>query len=117
MIKRIKKEIAEIKATRAYIRSLPKLTRNEFASWPDPNGEIRRTKERTHVVAAPESRTRFVLVRHSDGKVWCGPYAYDGDRFSSVSKNWYLYKNRDAAQSALDWSTWDFRVEVQEFEN
>jgi len=121
----LRKLIRELREEREYIRALPKLTRNEFNSWPDPRGEVRgskseKPKPKQKAVmgdVAPRKGPYFVIVRHSDQKVWCGPWKYDGERFSSVPKNWCLYRERDAAQSAIDWSTWDFRVDIEEFES
>lgn len=70
------------------------------------------TKEREE-----ESALRYVLVRRRDQKAWCGPWAYGGERFSSNPDYWHVYRDRDAAESALALSTFKFAVTVEEFDD
>lgn len=108
----IPKFIRKIVLDQEYVRTLPRFTKEEMAAWPDPNGEI-------HVsafTATATTKLRYAVVRHSDQKAWCGPWKFDGERFSSVPKNWHLYDDRESAESAIKWSTWNFKVTVEEFE-
>jgi len=60
-----------------------------------------RIKSITERQAKP-SRSRWVLVRDRDGRVWAGPYRWQGITFTEAERFWYLFNNIDSAIAAID---------------
>ena len=49
---------------------------------------------------AKPSRHRWVLVRDHDGRVWAGPYRWQGITFTEADRFWYQFTNVESAQAA-----------------
>ena len=50
---------------------------------------------------AKPSHSRWVLVRDRDGKVWAGPYRWQGQTFTKAERFLYQFTNHESAQSAV----------------
>ena len=48
--------------------------------------------------------TRFVVRRNIDGRIWAGPYRWNGTTFTKSDRLWYLYSNKDGAMEAVNGS-------------
>jgi hypothetical protein len=42
------------------------------------------------------------MVRDRDGRVWAGPYRWQGITFTEAERFWYLFNNIDSAIAAID---------------
>lgn len=51
---------------------------------------------------AKPSRSRWVLVRDRDGRVWAGPYRWRGQTFTKADRFWYQFTNQESAQAAVN---------------
>ena len=49
---------------------------------------------------AKPSLDRWVLVRERDGRVWAGPYRWQGITFTEAERFWYQFTNVESAQAA-----------------
>ena len=49
---------------------------------------------------AKPSRHLWVLVREHDGRVWAGPYRWQGITFTEAERFWYQFTNVESAQAA-----------------
>jgi hypothetical protein len=47
------------------------------------------------------SANRWVLVRDRDGRVWAGPYRWQGQTFTEAERFWYLFANVESARAAV----------------
>jgi hypothetical protein len=45
--------------------------------------------------------TRFVVRRDSDGRIWAGPYRWQGHTFTEAERFWYLFANVESARAAV----------------
>jgi hypothetical protein len=108
------KIVNELREERAYIRSLPVLTRVEMKKWSDPFGNARDRVVDVVVEEKTEKQTLFVIVRYSDGKAWAGPWLNNGTLFSSVESKWYVFKNEVDAWQAVERENFKFRTEILE---
>jgi hypothetical protein len=64
----------------------------------------RRVSVRVKLIAerqAKPSRSRWVLVRDRDGRVWAGPYRWRGQTFTEADRFWYQFTNHESAQAAI----------------
>lgn len=55
-----------------------------------------------HRIRQPGRRSRFVLRRDSDGKVWAGPYRWTGAVFTSTESLWWATATVAAMQARVD---------------
>jgi hypothetical protein len=108
------KIIDELREERAYIKSLPVLTRAEMKKWSDPFGKAREDVAEVIVEEKAEEQARFVIVRYSDGKAWAGPWLNNGTLFSSVESKWYVFKSEADAWQAVERENFKFRTEIFE---
>lgn len=60
-----------------------------------------RVKSLTERQAKP-SRDRWVLVRESDGRIWAGPYRWQGHTFTKADRYWYQFTNIESAHAAIN---------------
>jgi len=44
---------------------------------------------------------RWVLVRDRDGRVWAGPYRWQGVTFTEAERFWYQFTNVESAHAAI----------------
>jgi len=100
----------------ARTKRLPPLTRAEMSKWGDPFGREMLTSASAFAQQKEkaEKKKQFVVVRHSDGKAWSGPWLNDGKRFSSVESKWYYFLREEDAEQAVEREGFDFRVDVFE---
>ena len=112
--RRMLKIISELREERAYIKSLPVLTRAEMKKWSDPFGKAREDVAEVIVEEKAEVEARFVIVRYSDGKAWAGPWLNNGTLFSSVESKWYVFKSEADAWQAVERENFKFRTEIFE---
>jgi hypothetical protein len=112
--RRMLKIIDELREERAYIKSLPALTRAEMKKWNDPFGKSRSVDVDAIVEAKVDEQARFVIVRYSDGKAWAGPWLNNGTLFSSVESKWYVFKSEADAWQAIERENFKFRTEIFE---
>ena len=47
------------------------------------------------------SDERWVLIRDSDGRIWAGPYRWQGQTFTEAERFWYLFANVESARAAV----------------
>ena len=47
------------------------------------------------------SNERWVLIRNRDGRVWAGPYRWQGQTFTEAERFWYLFANVESARAAV----------------
>lgn len=113
------KIVREFREERAYIKSLPAISRADMRKWDDPFGRARLVD--APVVVAPqkveekvEEEKRFVIVRYSDSKAWAGPWLNNGTLFSSVESKWYVFKSEADAWQAIERENFKFRTEIFE---
>ena len=106
--------VSELREERAYIRSLPVLTRAEMKKWNDPFGKASDVDVDVIVEEKTEEQVRFVIVRYSDGKAWAGPWLNNGTLFSSVESKWYVFKSEADAWQAIERENFKFRTEIFE---
>ena len=50
---------------------------------------------------ATHSPARWVLIRERDGRVWAGPYRWQGITFTEAERFWYLFTNFESANAAI----------------
>lgn len=50
---------------------------------------------------AKPSAHRWVIIRHRDGKVWAGPYRWQGITFTEAERFWYLFANIESANACI----------------
>ena len=50
---------------------------------------------------AKPSRHLWVLVREYDGRVWAGPYRWQGQTFTEAERFWYWFANIESANAAI----------------
>lgn len=50
---------------------------------------------------AKPSFDRWVLIRERDGRVWAGPYRWQGITFTESQRFWYWFTNVESAQAAI----------------
>ena len=100
----------------ARAKRLPPLTRAEMREWRDPFGRVMLTSASAFAQQKEkaEKKKLFIVVRHSDGKAWSGPWLNDGKRFSSVESKWYYFLREEDAEQAVEREGFDFRVDVFE---
>lgn len=100
----------------ARAKRLPPLTRAEMSKWRDPFGREMLTSASAFAQQKEkaEKKKRFVVVRHSDGKAWSGPWLNDGKRFSSVESKWHYFLREEDAEQAVEREGFDYRVDVFE---
>lgn len=55
-----------------------------------------------HRIRQPSRRSKFVLRRDSDGKVWAGPYRWTGAVFTSTESLWWATATVAAMQARVD---------------
>jgi hypothetical protein len=53
-------------------------------------------------IPLPAAPTVYWIAARRDGAVWAGPWKSDGVGFTRVPKNYWKFKSREAAQSAID---------------
>jgi glutamate-1-semialdehyde aminotransferase len=47
------------------------------------------------------SSDRWVLVRDNDGRIWAGPYRWQGHTFTKADRYWYQFNNVESAYAAI----------------
>jgi hypothetical protein len=50
---------------------------------------------------AQPSRHLWVLLRERDGRVWAGPYRWQGQTFTEAERFWYRFANVESANAAI----------------
>jgi hypothetical protein len=64
-----------------------------------------RTIKRVAVISRERHRKisdeRWVLIRDNDGRVWAGPYRWQGNTFTEAQRFWYLFANVESARAAV----------------
>ena len=63
----------------------------------------RRVTSRIRFLTERQARpcgSRWVLVRDRDGRVWAGPYRWQGITFTEARRFWYQFTNVESAQAA-----------------
>ena len=64
----------------------------------------KRTIRRVTVISWERHRKlsdeRWVLIRDSDGRIWAGPYRWQGQTFTEAERFWYLFANVESARAA-----------------
>jgi hypothetical protein len=50
------------------------------------------------------SKHRWVLTRDRDGRVWAGPYRWQGETFTESERFWYQFANIESANAAISGS-------------
>ena len=65
---------------------------------------VRRVSSRVRSLAERQARpggSRWVLIRDRDGRVWAGPYRWQGQTFTEAERFWYWFANVESANAAI----------------